>query len=432
MSDILDNSKINVNKIKLVFAYTDVRKIIYDSCFLIDTQCESKGLKLRVYIDEDVPEVFKTDQNRLTQILMNLLSNALKFTEIGYIKITAKMKDKSEGLLTISVIDSGIGIKMDDISDLFQEYGKLDLENNTVGCGLGLNLSQKIAKELGKEGDIDCGIKVKSQLNKGTNFSFTIHDKKEKSDNETEYSLFNDKNSQNNKKLTNLNDKILFHQNSSENFLKKGKKIDKKLTKYVTKNYSQEDFCFSIDEGSKEDASKYMTEKNFGIYTEENNEIPEDERRLFKISSARSLLSEMKNVEYFDIEDVKILIIHNNDSDKDFNYINSDLKDLAYDTAFSVDSAIKKINLANKTDQSMKLIMIDSSIPIIDAFTINEKLNNHMVMKNIPNIPIIGITEIVDRETLKKYAEIGINDILQKPVKKNQILNIIKKFRSNY
>ena len=96
INDILDSSQIQANKLKLVFQDVDLRQVILDACILIEIQCKRKGLQLFLEID-NIPENFKTDSKRLTQILLNLLSNALKFTLVGFIKIFVKWENESQG-----------------------------------------------------------------------------------------------------------------------------------------------------------------------------------------------------------------------------------------------------------------------------------------------------------------------------------------------
>ena len=432
INDILDYSQIQANKLKLVFQYVDLRDLIYDVCLLVETQCYRKGLKLRVYIDPEIPEIFKTDPNRLTQILMNLLSNSLKFTKTGSIKISVKIKDKIQGLITIAVSDSGIGIKAEDIPNLFQEYCKLDLGKNAninvMGCGLGLNISQKLAKCLGKEGDIDCGIQIESQVLKGTSFWFTIHDKREKSDNPTNSflelndGLNNKKIKKNYEKFSSMNS-MPISSNSLEVLLKKGRRFSNKLNRNIAnKSSAEEDIRFSIiDEGNKEDPANYVLENYFGMENHFGLENP----LVGSVVFSQKDLSEIQEDKYYDLLGIRILIIY--EETIEFNSINIELEDLKYDKAFSVESAMKKISLySNSTEEALKLIIIDSSIAIIEAFTINEKLKNNMQSNVLPKIPIIVIIENVDEYTKNQYKEIGIDKFLQKPVKKDHILDAIR------
>ena len=238
INDILDYSQIQANALKLVFQPVDIQRIIFDACVLINIQCQRKGLKLRVHIASDIPKIITTDPNRLTQILLNLLSNALKFTITGYIRILMKFVDMDNDLILISVQDTGIGIKAEDIPQLFQEYGKLDQGKNgkinATGCGLGLNISQKLAKRLGNQDGK--GIEVISDINKGTTFFFVIKDKKDCSQDIESM----------------IKDKSQDH----------GLAYNKLYEKFNKCTMNEEDFDICFEEGDKEDAAKYLMENN--------------------------------------------------------------------------------------------------------------------------------------------------------------------------
>lgn len=110
-----------------------------------------RKLKLKVSISDEVPETINTDPNRLRQIVLNLVGNALKFTFKGHILIQICCKDKARQIYEIMVEDTGIGIKDEDKGKLFQLFGKLETTAviNPSGTGLGLNISYKLAKKLG-------------------------------------------------------------------------------------------------------------------------------------------------------------------------------------------------------------------------------------------------------------------------------------------
>src|SRR5580765_2884550 len=116
----------------------------------------------------DLPTLF-TDEGKVSQILRNFISNALKFTEQGEIRITASVDDQQKDI-TVAVADSGIGIKPEDQTRIFEEYTQLDspLQRRVKGTGLGLPLCRKLALLLG--GDVS----VESQIGLGSIFRLTI------------------------------------------------------------------------------------------------------------------------------------------------------------------------------------------------------------------------------------------------------------------
>jgi len=158
-----------------------VVELVNEIITLIKTQAKKKMIMLKKEFEINENEGVYSDPTRIKQILLNLIGNAIKFTNKGG-TITIKIKNLNEKL-KFSVIDTGIGIKSEDISKLFVLFGKLkqeNIESNKTGIGFGLTISQNLAKLL-YSGD-DAGIKVESHYGKGSIFSFII-EKKTKSSN---------------------------------------------------------------------------------------------------------------------------------------------------------------------------------------------------------------------------------------------------------
>lgn len=166
VNDVLDVSKIEAGRVELSiedFKLSDVVNEVFEtSSFLAN----KKGLELKKDIPDDIS--LKSDRRRVKQILMNLVSNAIKFTDLGSVKIVTRLKN--ENYIDIEVIDTGIGIKEEDMEKLFQPFQQVDMSRTKKheGTGLGLHLSRKLAVILG--GDI----KAESEFGKGTKFVITL------------------------------------------------------------------------------------------------------------------------------------------------------------------------------------------------------------------------------------------------------------------
>jgi signal transduction histidine kinase len=123
----------------------------------------------------------RSDENRFKQILINLISNAIKFTFLGYVSISVEMtvhEDTGVRYLKVEVEDTGLGIKEEDMPHLFNMFGKLETHQhvNKTGCGLGLTISQALSRELGGT------IEVDSVFGTGSKFRFYIKDETEASE----------------------------------------------------------------------------------------------------------------------------------------------------------------------------------------------------------------------------------------------------------
>jgi signal transduction histidine kinase/ActR/RegA family two-component response regulator len=172
INDILDLSKIEAGKHDLEVERCSPQQLVADVIGTMQVRADAKGLLLAVEYRSDIPLEIATDPVRLRQILVNLISNAIKFTEIGSIRVVVERDTESDGCrkLRFDVIDTGIGIADEHISKLFQPFSQVDAsaQRRFSGTGLGLAISKRLAMMLG--GDIT----VSSVLGKGTTFSVTI------------------------------------------------------------------------------------------------------------------------------------------------------------------------------------------------------------------------------------------------------------------
>ncbi|MCJ7445987.1 MAG: response regulator [Methanotrichaceae archaeon] len=172
INDILDFSKIDGGKMKLEASPFDLRVCIEDSLDLIAGKASEKGLELAYLMDKGVQEWIVGDAIRLRQVLVNLLDNAVKFTDRGEIIVrtesTPSDNDKAE--LHFSVRDTGIGISKDNIRMLFNSFSQVDssITRNYSGTGLGLAISKRLVELMGGR------IWIESEIGKGSTFHFTI------------------------------------------------------------------------------------------------------------------------------------------------------------------------------------------------------------------------------------------------------------------
>lgn len=171
INDILDISRIEAGKItleKISFNLDDLLKRI---CSTLSVRTSKKNLEMSYEIDSDVPESLVGDPNRLRQILVNLIGNAIKFTETGSIIVNIRNMETSEKrtTLTFSVSDTGIGIPSAKLESIFNTFTQGDASVTRIfgGTGLGLAISRKLVHLM--DGDIS----VESKTGEGTTFSFT-------------------------------------------------------------------------------------------------------------------------------------------------------------------------------------------------------------------------------------------------------------------
>ncbi len=171
INDILDFSKMQEDKVLLEVQSFDLRCCIEESLDLVAARAAEKGLNLAYFLPETVPKMIIADPNRLRQILVNLLGNAVKFTEVGEVKLSVS-SNKLDGNHEIhfAVQDTGIGLTADQIDHLFQPFCQVNasITRKYGGTGLGLAIAKNLAELMNGK------IWVKSELGKGSTFHFTI------------------------------------------------------------------------------------------------------------------------------------------------------------------------------------------------------------------------------------------------------------------
>ena len=186
INDILDVSKMEANKLRIINNPYDVYELIKDEVDLVKLKMQKKGLTFNVDIYQDMPSVLYGDEMRIKQVMTNILSNAFKYTQRGFINIYvsciyAKVEDIKEYdiyqsdiqeyvRLVIAVEDTGVGIKKEALSSIFASFERVDEERNRKiqGTGLGMNITAKLVKLM--DGYID----VESIYGEGSTFTVEI------------------------------------------------------------------------------------------------------------------------------------------------------------------------------------------------------------------------------------------------------------------
>ncbi|MDR0304454.1 MAG: response regulator [Chitinispirillales bacterium] len=172
LNDLLDLSKIENGKLEIIKKEYNVGNLIEDVIYINKFRIDGKNIKLQIKFDKNIPQKLFGDEIRVKQIFNNILSNAFKYTENGIISVYFSVKRLSPDLCQLIAVvkDTGIGIKKENISKLFHEYNRFDVEKhrNTEGTGLGLNITKQLAEIMG--GDVS----VESEYGKGSTFTVTI------------------------------------------------------------------------------------------------------------------------------------------------------------------------------------------------------------------------------------------------------------------
>ncbi|CAN5496724.1 hypothetical protein BH11CYA1_BH11CYA1_13220 [soil metagenome] len=172
INDILDFSKIEAGKIELELTDFDLVSVVESACEILASQTRSKELSLMSYIDPATPPCLRGDGERLRQVLINLISNAIKFTERGEVVVRVSMQSRQNNIANIefSVADTGIGLTDEEQKRLFQPFVQADgsISRKFGGTGLGLSISKRLIELM------DGTITLESKKGLGSTFSFVV------------------------------------------------------------------------------------------------------------------------------------------------------------------------------------------------------------------------------------------------------------------
>ncbi len=172
LNDILDFSKIEANKVEIINSNFELEKLIMEVYSIFKPIAEHKKIDIQYKIEKDIPDLLYGDVNKFKQIIINLISNAVKYTDIGFIKINVQIAKKlnDQFIIQVDIADSGIGIKKQDYTKLFMSFTQLDssITKSFSGTGLGLAIVKSYVDLLKGE------VSFTSEYGKGSVFTIRI------------------------------------------------------------------------------------------------------------------------------------------------------------------------------------------------------------------------------------------------------------------
>mgnify|MGYP002620348084 CR=1 FL=1 len=420
INSIIDFDLLNNNKLQLNREYVEVESFLEEIKYPMSVIAEQKNLQFVLKVDPDLPTYIYTDKNRLQQVLINLIGNAIKFTFEGSVTLKVWTDQKNSDLVEFSIIDTGIGISKENQSKLFKMYGKLDdsAKVNKFGAGIGLNISQKLVEVL-TEGQEGCGIKVESQEGKGSTFSFKIMAKEilqvpEKMMHEIDHFEIISPTG-----LMGTSPDMDEVQMASERPL---------LSRYViTKTGSDYKFSKeSIADYSQSEVKKLTTEELPRLQSLMDLRLRKNEsagsKSSFGGTPKGSFLADMKmaNESILLVDDNPINLLAATSFAKELG--------LKVKTALNGKLAIECAKEQAKESSFFKLILLDCIMPVMDGYETAKQLKELMAKGEIPMAPIIALTAGNTPEEKKKALDAGMNDFVTKPLDQRSLYNIFERF----
>ncbi len=464
INDILDFSKIEAGKLELEYIEFDLEDIIGNVASVMSMKAYDKGLEFVVYRDENVPQKLIGDPLRIGQILINLVNNAIKFTQKGEVTVKIYLDDLvgDKVVLGFVVKDTGIGLKPEQLQKLFQSFSQAD-ESTTRkygGTGLGLSISKNLVERMGGT------INVESIYGKGSTFKFTVVLKLGTSqenqmfkipaflrectalivdDNETARHVLEsylhefgvktisvesgeaslsllESTIEDEKPLPDL--MMLDYKMSILNGIETWKKVRTLCSDYRVKLPKVIMIsAFSSDELSEE---------------AENEEIhemlskPVNPSVLFnaimnvygkKIRSSDYIVNDMDKIEGLEkVIGAQLLLVEDNEINQQVAKETLENEGFWVDVASNGKEAIQRLH---HDHQKYDLILMDLQMPVMDGYEATEEIRKN---SEWDDLPIIALTADAMSGVQKKIAEVGMNDFLAKPIDVNQLFKVLTKW----
>ncbi len=450
INDILDLSKIEARKIELEKTEFNLPELVENTCISLSTKAYEKGIELFCRISPEVPETVIGDPVRLKQVLVNLIGNAIKFTENGHIIVEVKKLDEKDKkvFLHFSVSDTGIGISEDKVNKIFESFTQADSSTTRKygGTGLGLSICKHIVEMMGGK------IWVESRLGVGSTFYFTIYlDKAEKKEETEEKSvklkglkaLIVDDNPTNRFILYEILESWEIEADSSGDSFEALRKIHESIEK--KKLYD----ILLLDVEMPEINGIELAKKIKGI--EEYKKVPiimlsSSENREFRkkaeeIGIFHYLIKPVSRSRLFNaiIENLSKEKVIKIPKPKKVKKIKKRLRILLAEDN-PVNQKVAKtmlekqgfqVIIANNgkeavellTKESFDLVLMDVQMPEMDGLEATKKIRELGI-----KIPIIALTANAFEEDRKRCLEAGMDEYISKPIKIEELLNIISKF----
>ncbi len=462
INDILDYSKIESGKMELEeteFSLTDTIEDIFD---LLSSKATEKGLELLYDLNNNVPGMIKSDLTRIRQVLVNIINNALKFTEKGEILITVKsIKETDHGhLLQFGVKDSGIGIAKDKIEKVFQSFSQADSSTTRKygGTGLGLTISKNLVELMGGK------IWIESELGKGTCFFFTIDAKKAHVTNGSskllsvkglkgKIALLIDDNQTNlrilKKQCKNwgLKTKAYQYPEKALETIKKGEKYDiaiidmqmpkmdgKLLTKEIRKIYDKKQLPIimltslgrSVDEKDESLYSAYISKpvRHAQLHRLIIHEILKStDDSIQKTSDSESNDKEFIREKLTSIKGLKILLAEDNAINQKVALRMLDKLGFLADVAGNGLEVLEELQI-----KDYDLIFMDVQMPEMDGLEASRKVHKMFKGREEQRPKIIAMTANAMKEDRDRCLQAGMDDYISKPIKMETIESILIKW----
>lgn len=467
INDILDFSKIEAGKMTIESIPMNIGALIKKTNDICSHRTHAKGLELVVKVHKNVPDQIESDPVRLQQILVNLVSNAIKFTQSGDILIEVKVSDRAAKLtkkdttqdqekqpmmLEFSVSDTGIGLDKNAIAHLFESFTQADnsITRKFGGTGLGLSICQELTGLLG--GDIW----VESELGKGSKFSFTVDCFEIEANHLAEFGQLDaiknlrvlavDDNKLCLTVLTELLQEIHCQVTSTNDakealtFLAKAKQNQQPFDLVITdwrmpnmdgiefanviqnnKNLYDVNAVLMVTAFDKNDAESLAQSAGINYFLEKPINAPLlVESMIAALAIKPEEKYQVKEVQLFDFSGVNILLVEDNKLNQQ---VVLGFLEESHANITLADNGI--IALEKLDSKHFDLVLMDIQMPEMDGITATIEIRKQEKFKDLA---IIAMTAHAMSDELNHCIDVGMNDYFTKPIDPNELFSLIAKW----
>ncbi len=447
VNNVLDISKINADKMEPEYTAFNISEKIESVVEIFAAKADHKDIFLSVFVDPSLPQELIGDSNKLAQVITNLVSNALKFTdEYGTIDVFVTHMRETEDKIRIkfSVQDSGVGLDTEEQNKIFNVYTQAD--ESTVrqvgGTGLGLTISHKMVEIMGGE------LKLKSEKGKGSNFFFALELKKNKNSIPKLYPRFDG-----------------LHVGLALPVKNISRQTDKNLKEYITYlggtfsiYYYDDLFIYNQSmqlpdlmivehhyarlQGEVEDFLALDCKTVLMTTGSLHSRLSQDDHTFSRIVYAPMTMRKTIRLltANYEKEEVSVStksIVQSNDEFQNLhalvvedNSVNQKLvKIILEDLGLKVSVAYNgKEAFELCQDTVYDIIFMDIQMPVMDGIEATKRILFYENINNATHVPIVALTANVLPSDKEKYIEVGMDDCIAKPVDIEQMKEVIKKY----
>ncbi len=436
VNDLLDFSKIESGKMELQCKEYKLSDVLNDIIYMIVARMGKKKLEFVVDCDPDIPNVLYGDEVRIRQIMINLLTNALKYTKEGGFLLSLSCRKETYGInLIISVKDSGIGIKKENMGKLFDAYGRFDAEKNHAieGTGLGLPITKKLIKLMNGV------VKISSEYGKGTEFLVVIPQKVVEETPIVTFECVKDVhilyyqkeeipafvgNAYNNSFKTVL-ERLGAKGHRCENFEELEEHLSKESFSHIiigkaeyTENKSyydalSEKYCLAVIQ--EQSAPVSIGANVVSIYK------PFYTKNFSDFINRKYIAKEQKNAAgVFAAPAAKVLVVDDNMFNLTVACGLLKMYQIMADTATSGEDAIERMK-----NKEYDLVFMDHLMPGMDGIETHRQLRKAELIKDVP---MIALTANVAEEAKVLFMEEGFRDFMSKPIQTEVLREMLLKW----